>query len=161
VPERTVLVAAAEEISAPPVQQAEIMVHIAGAVVQPGVFALPYGSRVYDVLNLAGGATSEADLARINLAAFLTDAQQVIIPTEADEAEAVVSEAEPADGRININTADERLLATLPGIGPVLSANIVAHREAHGSFTSIEQLQNVPRIGAGIMNNIRELVTVE
>ena len=145
-----------------PVQRNDITVHIAGAVYLPGVYTLPYGSRVNDVLLLAGGATEEADLARINLAAFLSDAQQVIIPTEHDEIEAIPETAQHRQdsGLVNINTADTAQLQTLPGIGPVIAGNIIAHREANGLFDTVEQLINVPRIGAGTLNNIRDLITV-
>ena len=140
----------------------EIVVHVAGAVKSPGVFTLPYGSRVNDALALAGGPRSDADLARINLAAFLVDAQQIIIPAEGDEiiADTWNQQVEEDSGLININTANEQMLRTLPGIGPVLAGNIITHRETYGPFGTVEELQNVPRIGPGIMNNIRSLVTV-
>ena len=155
-----------ETVETVPDAPRDIVVHIEGAVNSPGVFTLPYGSRVHEVLALAGGATEDADLARVNLAAFLQDAQQVIIPTEADEIDYLADSAvdnqanQPGSGLININTADAGQLMTLPGIGPVLSGNIISHREANGPFDTVEQLINVPRIGTGILNNIRDLVTV-
>ena len=160
----------------PPSEPPEIVVHIEGAVAQPGVFTLPYGSRVNDVLTKAGGPTEEADLARINLAAFLQDAQQVIIPAEGDETiytpywisaqeEITSTEDVASDGTarrlININTATEAELRTLPGVGQVIAGNIIAHRTANGYFTTIEELRNVPRIGAVTMDNLRNLITVE
>lgn len=166
--ERAVLISSAEEetpveIVSEPVMQNDITVHIAGAVFLPGVYTLPYGSRVNDVLTLAGGATGEADLARVNLAAFLSDAQQVIIPAESDEIIIAADAAQPVQnggGLVNINTADAAQLTTLPGIGPVIAGNIINHREANGLFDTVEQLLNVPRIGEGTLNNIRDLVTV-
>ena len=170
--ERTALVANAANIAEPETQVLEyqpaerpavdIMVHIEGAVNSPGVFTLPYGSRVNDVLILAGGATEEADLARINLAAFLIDAQQIIVPKIGEELEHTTGMPvyETASGLININTADAALLSTLPGIGPVLAGNIINHRETQGPFTSIDQLTNVPRIGQTTLENIRALITV-
>ena len=149
-----------------PLAARDIMVHVEGAVNSPGVFTLPYGSRVNDALALAGGAAEEADLTRINLAAFLQDAQQVIIPAIGQE----IQEIEPLEssstapagsgGLININTADASQLTTLPGIGPVRAQNIINYRETQGLFTSIEQLTNVPQIGAGTLNNVRDFVTV-
>jgi len=142
----------------------EIVVHIEGAVNQPGVYTMPYGSRINDVLALAGGPTEEADLARINLAAFLADAQQVIIPRVREEGEddLVPEAADPLQdsGLVNINTADQAQLTTLPGIGPVLTGNIIAYRETHGPFTTIEELGNVPRIGAVTLENLRDLITI-
>jgi len=151
-----------------PVQR-DIMIHIEGAVYQPGVFTLPYGSRVNDALTLAGGPTEEADLARINLAAFLQDAVQIIIPTIGEDLAVTMPSMEnhynstnvtTESGLININTADERLLTTLPGIGPAIADNIISHREANGPFNSVEELRNVPRIGAVTMDRLRDLVTI-
>ena len=152
------------EESAEPTVPLDIVVHIEGAVNQPGVYTMPYGSRINDVLNLAGGPTEEADLARINLAAFLEDAQQVIIPIAREDGEADFA-PEPAaaqqdSGLVNINTADQGQLTTLPGIGPVIAGNIIAHRETHGPFATVEELRNVPRIGAVTLENLRDLITI-
>jgi len=151
------------EVAEPTVNiPADIVIHIEGEVYHPGVFTLPDGSRVNDAVILAGGATAYADLSRINLAAFLEDAQQIIIPNADDEIELQTTTTVTAvdSGLVNINTADESLLSTLPGIGPVIAGNIIAHRETHGQFNSIEELRNVPRIGATTLNNLRDLVTV-
>ncbi|MCL2420278.1 MAG: ComEA family DNA-binding protein [Defluviitaleaceae bacterium] len=169
--ERTVIAeaGAADNVAAAGLAEtvlADIVVHIAGAVNQPGVYTMPAGSRVNDVLAIAGGATAEADLARINLAAFLEDAQQIIIPIIREdgddffEPEQAMADTGISGGLVNINTASEAQLTALPGIGPVLAGNIIAYREAHGAFTSVEDLTNVPRIGSGILGNIRDLVTV-
>jgi len=140
---------------------ADIVIHIEGEVYSPGVFTLPDGSRVNDAVTLAGGATAYADLSRINLAAFLEDAQQIIIPNVDDEIEIQTAAATAVEsGLVNINTADESLLRTLPGIGPVIAGNIISHRETHGQFNSVEELRNVPRIGATTLDNLRDLVTV-
>jgi len=147
-------------------QNPDIVIHIAGAVYSPGVFTLSYGSRVNDALQLAGGATEYADLARVNLAAFLQDAQQIIIPAQGEEIEIVEattgigSTPEASSGLVNINTASQAQLMTLPGVGTVISGNIIAHREANGPFNNIDELRNVPRIGASTMENLRPLVTV-
>ena len=165
--EREVLVAAPEYVPATEsvMQDAvtDIVVHIAGAVKAPGVFTLQYGSRVNDVLTLAGGPTEEADLARVNLAAFLADEQQIIIPKYGQEIAVYTPAADTAvaSGLVNINTADAAELRTLPGVGEVIAGNIIAHREANGPFTSVDQLINVPRIGTVILENLRPLVTVD
>ena len=156
-----------EQEPTPPIVAQDIVVHIEGAVYSPGVFTLPYGSRVNDALVLAGGGTEEADLARINLAAFLQDAQQIIIPVMGEEIVQIGQETTFDDldrnhsGLLNINTADTAQLTTLPGIGPVIAGNIVNHRQVHGEFTSIHQLINVPNIGTTRLENIRHLVSID
>jgi len=144
-----------------PIEQ--IKVYIAGAVLNPGVYELDAGSRVQDVLRLAGGPTYDADLLRINLAARIQDEQQIIVPKEGEIIDNVllqVQNSESSDSRININTADEAKLMELPGIGPVTAGNIVAHRNEHGDFNSIEEIQNVTRIGPQTFANIKDLITV-
>jgi len=149
----------------PPEEPQDIVVHIAGQVNNPGVYTMPANSRVNDLLELAGGATEDADLSLVNLAAFLQDAQQIIIPAEGDEyfiqqAQAQAGQTGQTGGLININTADATQLATLPGIGATIANNIINHREENGPFATIEQLQNVPRIGATTFQNLRDLITV-
>jgi len=152
--------------TADPQAPATIMVHIVGAVYSPGVFEVEYGSRVNDVLQLAGGHTYEADLALINLAAFVQDAMQIRIPAIGEEPQVPLQDnqtgqaAVTADGRININLANLSELQTLPGIGPTIAQNIIDFREASGGFGSIEELLNVQRIGQTTLDNIRDRVTI-
>lgn len=156
-----------------PIEQAEVIetpvyaiIFISGEVYQPGVFQLYHGSRVIDAVELAGGVTAYADLNRINLAAFVVDEQHIIVPSFYDEieiynvAEAVTS-SNFSSNLININTADAATLQTLPGIGPVISQNIINHRNEQGPFTSIEQIRNVSRIGPNIFSSIQSLITIE
>lgn len=143
-----------------------VTVFISGAVYDPHrVFELPYGARVVDVLELAGGATAEADLNRINLAALLTDAQHVIVPALGENLppahEETVSPSATTSGLVNLNTASLAELMTLPGIGPALGQNIIDHRTQYGPFTDISQIQQVNRIGAGIFNNIQSLISIQ
>ena len=150
----------------------EIIVHIVGAVYSPGVYVLPYGARIHDVLSLAGGATEDADLRRINLAALAVDAMQIIVPYYGEEIDEVFVYAEPAShaaqtspvqsssGLVNINTATNAELQTLPGIGPVLADAIISFRETHGNFQTVEELINVPRIGPATLERLRPLVKV-
>jgi len=149
----------------------EIFVHIVGEVINPGVFTLEDGARVAHVLEMAGGATEYADLARINLAAFLRDAMQIIVPAIGDDvadvfvfdedAAAASVQSVPEHGSVvNINTATSLQLQTLPGVGPVLSGNIIEHRETHGAFSSVDELINVSRIGPATLDRLRNLVTV-
>ena len=148
-------------------------VHISGEVQNPGVYELEEGSRVVDLLELAGGSTEYADLNRINLAAFLNDAQQIIIPREGDYTVIQVQNIDSSNNNnsatgsgdvnsslVNINTASAHELMSLPGIGTVLSQNIINHRETHGNFNSIQEIQRVNRIGHATFENIRSLITV-
>jgi len=161
----------AEPAATNPLPQAQepamIMVHIVGAVYSPGVFEVPYGSRINYVLQLAGGHTGEADLELINLAAVVQDAMQIRIPVIGEEPQEAINQggqpaqgAITADGRININLANLTELQTLPGIGPVIAQNILDFREANDGFNSIEELLNVSRIGQTTFENIRESVTI-
>lgn len=149
----------------------EIIVHIVGEVNNPGVFRLEDGDRVYDVLQMAGGATEYADLARVNLAAFLRDAMQIIVPAIGDDMYDVFIYADAAEtpaanasaqvaGLVNINTATLAELQTLPGVGPVLAGNIIEFRETHGNFSAVDELINVARIGPATLDRLRDLVTV-
>lgn len=156
-----------------PPEQPMIMVHIEGAVRYPGVYEVPYGSRVNDVLQLAGGSTDYADLARINLAAFAYDATRIIVPTIGEDIPELAPQDSPpqsgqetggaimAGGIVNINLASLEELQTLPGIGPVIAQNIIDYREANNGFSTIEELLNVSRIGEATFENLRNSVSVE
>jgi len=144
-----------------------LIVHVAGAVVAPGLHELPSGSRVADAIAAAGGLTPEADAARINLAGPVTDGQRVYVLAVGEQEPAVAvgapgtagSDASPA-GPVNLNTADAEALDALPGIGPATAASIIEHRGKIGAFTSVEQLLDVPGIGDAKLEALRDLVTV-
>ncbi|KAA3635337.1 MAG: helix-hairpin-helix domain-containing protein [Armatimonadetes bacterium] len=127
-----------------------ITVHVSGPVVVPGVVAVPEGSRVADVVAAAGGATRDADLGRLNLAAPVRDGEQVVVPAVADTA----SGGTPPT-RFDINTADEAAFQALPGIGPVIAERIVTYRDEHGPFETLESLLDVPGIGESKLDAIR------
>jgi competence protein ComEA len=156
-------VAAPETTPSPP---AALFVHVAGWVRHPGVYELRQGDRVIDAIRLAGGARRGADLSVLNLAAPLTDGQQVLVPrpVPGGPSPAVVptTGASPGapGGLVNVNTASAEELETLPGIGEVLAATIIQYREEHGPFTSVDQLLDVSGIGEVTLEEIRELVTV-
>ena len=140
-----------------------IMVHVVGAVKSPGVYELEIGSRVQDAVNLAGGPSEEADMSRINLAAYISDAQQIVVPrmlAEGETDDLPVSGSSNGPGLVNINTADLRELMTLPGIGQVIAGNIIAHRERNGNFRQIEDIKNVTRIGERTFEQIKDMITV-
>ena len=143
-----------------------IVVHVSGAVAQPGVYRLAAGSRVTDAIDAAGGVTDVARPADLNLAAPLADGVRVHVPTTSDPATAPaagVSGGVPgvvaAVAPIDLNTADATALDTLPGIGPVLAARIVADREANGPFATVADLDRVPGVGPATVAELEGLVT--
>lgn len=141
---------------------AELVVDVVGAVVRPGVVRLPPGSRVVDALDAAGGALTDADVARLNLARVLVDGEQVVVPRPGDPVPAAPPAAGGGEGGatlVDLNSADEATLDTLPGIGPVLAARIVEHRAA-GPFASVDDLVDVPGIGQALLEDLRDLVRV-
>lgn len=158
----------------PPAGQAggDVVVHVVGAVVAPGVQRLPLGSRVVDAVDAAGGAGPDADLGRINLAAALADGQQVYVlrlgePAPAPPAGAVggsdgsgATGAAAGAGAIDINTASATQLEELPGIGPTTAAAIIAHREQNGPFASVDDLLDVRGIGEAKLDALRDLAIV-
>jgi competence protein ComEA len=149
----------------PPPSPEPLVVHVAGAVYQPGVYTLPYGARVKDAVEAAAGFTEQADVNAVNQAAILQDGQRVFIPgkpTEPamssgnDASAAPVGLAYPID----INLADQTAFESLPGIGPVTAQAILKYRLEHGHFASIEEIVNVPGIGPVTFENIRDLIMV-
>lgn len=141
---------------------APIRVHVSGAVRQPDVYELPPGSIVKDAIEAAGGPASDADLDGVNLAVELRDQQQVYVPRQgevAPMAPAVGGGGAPA-GPVNINTATAAELEALSGVGPKTAEAIVEYREANGPFESIEDIVNVPGIGEGTFEKIRDKITV-
>jgi competence protein ComEA len=143
---------------------ATVLVHVAGWVRRPGVFELREGDRVVDAIDAAGGPRRGADLGALNLAAVLVDAQQVLVPKRGRPEPAGTSpstgSSEASGDLVNVNTATAADLETLPGIGPVLAEAIVAYRDEHGPFTSVEQLEDVSGIGPVTLAEIRDLVAV-
>ena len=141
-----------------------IVVQISGAVPRPGVYALPEGARVQDLISAAGGFLAEADKEFINLARVLEDGERLDIPymdgfSPVIPTPIVTSVASSSD-LININTAASFELETLPGIGPTTAEMIVAYREENGFFVSIEDILNVSGIGPGTYERIKDLITV-
>ncbi len=154
------------QLLAPP-SPAPILVHVAGAVLNPGVYNLPPGCRVQDAIQAAGGFTELADVQSLNLAAFIEDGSRLVVPQRNPEplSQPAAAEAQweyspsPSD-LININTASQELLETLPGIGPVLAAKIIAYRQEIGVFNSIEEIEQVAGIGPSKFNQIKDYITV-
>jgi competence protein ComEA len=142
----------------------EVVVHVAGLVVTPGVHRLPPGSRVADAIEAAGGARPEAFLDGLNLARPLTDGEQLLVPAEPPEGTAPPGPPAAAglrsDGTVDLNTATQAELETLPGVGPVTAQRIIEHREANGPFASTGQLREVRGIGEKTFQALADLVSV-
>ncbi len=148
-----------------------ILVHVVGAVSNPGVYALGEGSRVYQAVKAAGGALPTAQLSALNMAAPASDGMQIVVLT-LEEAAQLQHVAGPgpagsdaaarnvAPGPVDLNAATAAELDALPGIGPVLAERIVAWRADHGPFASVDALDAVSGIGAKLLENIRGLVRV-
>ncbi len=134
-----------------------ITVHIVGAVSSPGVYQLPAGSRVYQLLELCGGFSAEADQETLNQARPLMDGEQIQIK-QAGELPQANGSVSPSKININRATADE--LTALPGIGAVRAGQIVDHRDKHGQFTDIREIMDVSGIGETTFNNIADLITI-
>lgn len=140
--------------------RADLYVHVSGAVSVPGLYVLPAGARVVDAVAAAGGFADDADRDAVNLARTLDDGEQLPVLREGEAPPVGASAAAPADGRVDLNTADAALLETLPRIGPALAERILAWRDDNGGFTSIEDLLAVPGIGDKMLESLRDLVTV-
>ena len=144
-------------------------VHITGEVRNPGLYELEEGSRILDIINLAGGITPEANLDKVNLAYQISDGQKVKIPSIKDEevgnyiyensGENVIEEDKDKNNtKIDINKADLNDLITLPGIGESTAQKIIDYREKNGKFKTIEDIKNVSGIGESKYNQIKDYI---
>jgi competence protein ComEA len=163
-------------------------VHVLGAVAHAGVVTVPGGGRVTDALEAAGGASGDADFARLNLARPLVDGERLYVPRagEGDVPQALEADGGGAAGAagsagagagagagsgpgasgaaasdvVDLNTADQAALETLPGIGPGLAQRILAWRDEHGRFSAVEDLLDVSGIGDGRFAELQDRVRV-
>ena len=154
-------------------KESEILIHITGAVGEPGVVHLKKGARVIDAIEESGGLLEEADLNKVNLAYPLSDGQKVYIPsinddeTEQDilntDEEEIIQEVykDFNNEKININTATQTELETLPGIGTSMAYRIIQYRKDIGEFNQIEDIKNVSGIGDSKFNQIQDLICVK
>ena len=137
----------------------DVVVHVSGAVVSPGVYSVPATARVIDAIEGAGGATTEADLDQLNLAAVVGDGQQIRVPMKGE-----VLPSAPLGGAaaapVDLNHADVVALQSLKGIGPATAEAIVTFREQNGPFRSVDDLLDVPGIGPAKLSAIVDDVVV-
>ena len=136
-------VGGAAPVAAPP---EPVVVHVAGAVRHPGVYTLADGARVADAIAKAGGPTRRGDPNAVNLAAAVTDGEQVLVPVAGTAA------------TVHLNSADAAALDALPGVGPATAERILAWRDANGGFRSVDDLEQVPGIGPARLEALRGLV---
>jgi competence protein ComEA len=142
-----------------PTERPVVLVHVVGAVREPGLYRLREGSRVADAVGRAGGATPKADLALVNLAAPVADGTQVVVPARSRApASAGGGGEEAAAGPVHLNTATVEELDALPGVGPVTAQKIVDFRQENGAFASVDELDAVPGIGPARLEELRKLV---
>jgi competence protein ComEA len=143
-----------------------VVVHVAGAVLRPGLYRLPTGSRVADALEMAGGPRPRADLDRLNLAARLIDGQRVAVARRGEPAPpgpvdaGPVADGTPPGGPVDLNTAGAAELETLPGVGPATARKILEERSRRGGFRSVRDLLGVPGIGERRFAELRDRVRV-
>ncbi len=163
-----------------------LVIHVAGAVVRPGVVRVPSGSRAGDAVDAAGGTATDADLAAVNLAALLQDGMMVVVPRIGESVgnPPPIADPDPGPGAgpgngqgsggtdgsggaagssgalININSASLQELDSLPRVGPVIAQRIIDWRAEHGSFSRPEDLDAVPGIGETMLAALLPLITV-
>ena len=144
-----------------------LVVHVIGAVNNPGVVEVPEGSRVVTAIEAAGGVTDDANLGELNLAMPISDGVQIFVSSGSDSSEVRTgkaaeggTQAEGSAGKINLNTASQSELEQLPGVGPVTASAIVEWRTKNGKFSSPEQLQEIDGIGPKSFAKLSEKVCV-
>lgn len=154
----------------------DIKVHVAGCVAEEGVVTLKQGDRIADAVEKAGGLTSDANIKDVNLAYVLKDGQKIYIPSNIEEEVAYITDQSGTEimstegkneegttmntGKVNINTATQTELETLPGIGPSTALKIITYRDENGDFESIEDIKNVSGIGESKYEAIKDSIEV-
>lgn len=148
-----------------------IFVHIAGEVLKPGIISLPLNSRISDAIEASGGTTDLADISQINLAYKLKDGQKIYVPSVYDEEiteyiqndagnNIITTDLSSTTSLININSATQSELETLPGIGSSTALKIIDYREKNGDFKTIDDIMNVSGIGEAKFNNIKNYICI-
>ena len=159
-----VLDAAATADSGPPKQ--EITVYVTGAVNKPGLVNVPEGARAAEAVNACGGLLPTADSEKINMAQSLKDGQQLKVPektgtnSKTDSGKADKTKGTDSGEKVNINTADEKALDTLPGVGPAMAKRIIEYRESEGAFQSIEDIKKIRGIGEAKFAKMKDKICI-
>lgn len=155
-------------------EKRKIVIHITGQVKNPGLVYLDEGARIADAIKEAGGSTKDAALDKVNLAYVLEDGQKIYIPNKnekiseiqyiiTDSGENVLKDTGKEKGgikKVNINSANQEELETLPGVGPALAVRIIEYRNSNGKFEKVEEVQNVKGIGDSKFTNIKEHICI-
>lgn len=154
------------------------VVYVCGAVKRSGVYHLPSGSRIVDAIEAAGGCTKGADSESLNQAEFVTDGQRLYIPKKGEQSQNVSGETGSQissqndlnssqngetginAGKVNLNTATKEQLMTLPGVGESKALAILAYRQEHGAFQSVDEIKNISGIKDGVYNKIKDSIVV-
>ena len=142
-----------------------LYVHVCGAVNEAGVYPCKQGDRVFQLIESAGGFSGDACPEAINQAEEVEDGSRIYVPTveeweQAGKQSFMESKEQAEDGRVNINTADAKMLCTLPGIGESKAQAILSYREEKGGFQSIEEIKSVSGIGNGVYSKIKDLIKI-
>ncbi|RKR73888.1 helix-hairpin-helix domain-containing protein [Frondihabitans australicus] len=146
--------------------KATVFVHILGRVAKPGLYEVASDARAVDVVTAAGGFTAKADPASVNLARPVVDGEQIVVVAEGEavpaQAQVEGASAAPATptAPVDLNSADEAALETLPGVGPATAKAILDWREQNGRFASVDDLLDVTGIGDKKLERLRDAVTV-
>lgn len=146
-------------------QPEEVVIYICGAVANPGVYTLPEGSRVYELIEAAGGLLEDADNRVLNQAGVLQDGQQIVVYTKEEAEDLPVPDSAAGtvasdEGKVNLNTANAEKLMTLSGIGEARAQAIIAYREQNGGFQSIEEIMEIEGIKEKLFEKIREQIEI-
>jgi competence protein ComEA len=141
-----------------PVADKRLVVDVVGAVRRPGLVRLPSGSRVAGAVAAAGGLARNAGRSGVNFAAPVADGQQIVVPARGAAGAAAAGGGAAASGPVSLSSATTEQLDTLPGIGPVTAEKIVAYRQQHGAFHSVEELDAISGIGTARITELKGLV---
>jgi competence protein ComEA len=135
-----------------------VFVDVVGAVRRPGLYRLRDGARVADAVRRAGGPTPKAQIDLLNLAALISDGEQVVVPRAGAAGVVGAAGGGAPGGPVHLNSATLEQLDALPGVGPVTAQKILDYRQKHGAFQSVDELDAVPGIGPKRLEQLHELV---
>ncbi|WP_408954886.1 helix-hairpin-helix domain-containing protein [Natroniella sp. ANB-PHB2] len=147
-----------EELLKQKEEEEKIFIHLGGAVAEPGVYKIEVGTRLYQVIEQAGGPTAEADLNTINLVEQLRDGTRIMIPYQGSTSYDEV-DVNMVGSKLNINAATQKELETLQGVGPALAEQIIEYRRQNGGFSELTELKQVSGIGSKTFDNLKSQIT--